>query len=119
MTIIFLINILGFECTENFSYIVSSYCEASDIYIEKVPVLIIVNLTTTLIVALLAATSLSTIAYAAEQQALAWGGGFGGCGFGFGCGGFIVQKINQENICTKAICINQAENRANEFGFGP
>jgi hypothetical protein len=72
------------------------------------PILIIVNLTTTLIVALVAA-SLSTVAYA-EQQALAWGGGFG-----FG-GGLIVQKINQENICKKAICINQAENRANEFG---
>jgi hypothetical protein len=72
------------------------------------PILIIVNLTTTLIVALVAA-SLSTVAYA-EQQALAWG---------FGFGGLIVQKINQENICKKAICINQAENRANEFGFGP
>jgi len=72
------------------------------------------NLTTTLIVALVAASSLSTVAYA-EQQALALGGGFGGFGFG----GFIVQKINQENICTKAICINQAENRVNDFGFGP
>jgi hypothetical protein len=68
-----------------------------------------------LIVVLFAATSLSTIAYALpQQQALAWGFG-GGCGFG--CGGFIVQKINQENICTNAICINEAENRAN--GFGP
>ena len=75
--------------------------------------MIIVNLKTTLIVALIAA-SLSTVAYA-QQQALAWGGGFGGFGFG----GLIVQKINQENICTKAICINQAENRANGFGFGP
>jgi hypothetical protein len=56
--------------------------------------------------------SLSTIAYAVpEQQALAWGGGFG---FGFG-GGSIVQK----NICTKAICINKAENQADGFGFGP
>jgi hypothetical protein len=80
------------------------------------PIMIIVNLITTLIVALVAA-SLSTIAYA-EQQALAWGGGFGGFG-GFGFGGLIVQKVNQENSCTKAICINQAENRANEFGFGP
>jgi hypothetical protein len=79
-------------------------------------VLIIMNCTTTLIVALFAATSLSIIAYAVpEQQALAWGGG---CGFGFGCGGFIVQKINQDNTCTKAICINEAENRANVFGFG-
>ena len=71
------------------------------------------NLKTTLIVALIAA-SLATVAYA-QQQALAWGGGFGGFGFG----ALIVQKINQENICTKAICINQAENRANGFGFGP
>ena len=76
------------------------------------------NRTTTLIVALIAATSLSIIAYAVpEQQALAWGGGCG-FGFGFGCGGFIVQKINQDNTCTKAICINEAENRANVFGFG-
>lgn len=75
------------------------------------------NLKTTLIVAFVAASSLSIVAYA-EQQALAWGGGFGGFG-GFGFGGSIVQKINQENVCTKAICINQAENRANEFGFGP
>ena len=73
--------------------------------------LIIVKSTTTLIVALVAAISLSTIAYAVpEQQALAWGGGFGGFGFG----GSIVQKINQENVCTKAICINQAENIAND-----
>lgn len=72
--------------------------------------LIIVKSTTTLIVALVAAISLSTIAYAVpEQQALAWGGG--GFGFGFGAG-LIVQKINQENTCTKAICINTAENQA-------
>jgi len=72
-------------------------------------VFIIVKSTTTLIVALVAAISLSTIAYAVpEQQALAWGGGFG---FGFGAG-LIVQKINQENTCTKAICINTAENQA-------
>ena len=76
------------------------------------------NRTTTLILALIAVTGLSTTAYAVpEQQALAWGGGFGG-GCGFGCGGFIVQKINQENTCTNAICINEAENRANVFGFG-
>jgi len=69
-----------------------------------------VKSTTTLIVALVAAISLSTIAYAVpEQQALAWGGG--GFGFGFGAG-LIVQKINQENTCTKAICINTAENQA-------
>jgi hypothetical protein len=75
-------------------------------------VLIIVKSTTTLIVALVAAISLSTIAYAVpEQQALAWGGGGFGFGFGFGAG-LIVQKINQENTCTKAICINTAENQA-------
>jgi hypothetical protein len=78
--------------------------------LKKIPVLIIVKSTTTFIVALVAAISLSTIAYAVpEQQALAWGGGFG-----FG-GGSIVQK----NICTKAICINKAENQADGFGFGP
>ena len=71
--------------------------------------LIIVKSTTTFIVALVAAIGLSTVAYAVpEQQALAWGGG--GFGFGFG-GGLIVQKINQENTCTKAICINTAENQ--------
>jgi len=48
-----------------------------------------------MIVALIAAAGLSTMAYTVpEQRALAWGGfgGFGGCGFGcggcgFGCGG--------------------------------
>jgi hypothetical protein len=50
------------------------------------------NRTTTVVVALIAATGLSTMVYAVpEQRALAWGGGFGGfggCGFGFGgCGG--------------------------------
>jgi hypothetical protein len=87
------------------------------------------NRTTTVIVALIAAAGLSTMAYAVpEQRALAWGGfggcggcgfgcggcGFGcgggffdGCGFGFGCGGFfgdgfhnrIIQTINQVNTC--------------------
>jgi uncharacterized membrane protein len=62
------------------------------------------NRTTTVVVALIAAAGLSTMAYAVpEQLALAWGGGpgfggwggcggFGGCGFGCGgwggCGGF-------------------------------
>jgi len=49
------------------------------------------NRTTTVVVALIAAAGLSTMAYTVpEQRALAWGGfgGFGGCGFGFGgCGG--------------------------------
>jgi hypothetical protein len=47
------------------------------------------NRTTTVVVALIAAAGLSTMVYAVpEQRALAWGGGFGGCGFGFGgCGG--------------------------------
>jgi hypothetical protein len=49
------------------------------------------NQTTTVVVALIAAAGLSTMAYTVPaQRALAWGGfgGFGGgCGFGFGCGG--------------------------------
>jgi hypothetical protein len=50
------------------------------------------NRTTTVVVALIAAAGLSTMVYAVPvQRALAWGGfggGFGGCGFGFGgCGG--------------------------------
>src|SRR5262245_34891543 len=51
------------------------------------------NRTTTVVVALIAAAGLSTMAYTVpEQRALAWGGfggfgGFGGCGFGLGCGG--------------------------------
>jgi hypothetical protein len=80
------------------------------------------NRTTTVLVALIAAAGLSTMAYAVpEQRALAWGSfaGFGGCGFGFGgCGGFfangcgfgcgffgdgfhrhIIQTINQINTC--------------------
>ncbi len=80
------------------------------------------NRTTTVIVALIAAAGLSTMAYTVpEQRALAWGGfgGFGGCGFGFGCGGcgfggfggcggffgdgfhkHVIQTINQVNNCT-------------------
>jgi len=79
------------------------------------------NRTTTVLVALIAAAGLSTMAYTIpEQRALAWGsfGGFGGCGFGFGgcggfftsgcgfgCGGFfgfhkfIIQTISQTNTC--------------------
>jgi hypothetical protein len=60
----------------------------------------IMNRTTKVAVALIVAAGLSTMVYAVpEQRALAWGGGpgFGGCGFGcggpsfggcgFGCGG--------------------------------
>jgi hypothetical protein len=65
------------------------------------------NRTTTVVVALIAAVGLSTMAYAVpEQRTLAWGG-FGGCGFGFGgCGGFfgfhkhIIQTISQTNTCS-------------------
>jgi hypothetical protein len=67
------------------------------------------NRTTTVVVALIAAAGLSTMAYTVpEQRALAWLGGFGGlggCGFGFGCGGFfgfhkhIIQTISQTNRC--------------------
>jgi hypothetical protein len=69
------------------------------------------NRTTTVIVALIAAASLSTMVYAVpEQRALAWLGGFllannaiNACSFG--CGGFfddvfhkhIIQTINQLN----------------------
>jgi hypothetical protein len=48
------------------------------------------NRTTTIVVALVAAAGLSTMAYTVpEQRALAWLGDFGGCGFGFDCGGFF------------------------------
>jgi hypothetical protein len=80
------------------------------------------NRTTTVVVALIAATSLSTMAYTVPaQRAFAWFGGgfggcgygcggfFGGCGFGFGCGGpvfihkTIIQTTSQTNNChTKA-----------------
>jgi hypothetical protein len=81
------------------------------------------NRTTTVIAALIAAAGLSTMVYAVpEQRALAWGGGFGGCGFGCGggffdgcggCGGCgdgcgggffvhktIIQTIHQVNNCS-------------------
>src|SRR5215472_12255918 len=85
------------------------------------------NRTTTVVVALIAAAGLSTMAYTVpEQRAFAWGGfggfgGFGGCGgwggcggcgggffdgCGFGCGGgffvhkHIIQTIHQVNNCT-------------------
>ena len=67
----------------------------------------------TVVVALIAAAGLSTMAYTVpEQRALAWGGfggfgGFGGCGgCGDGCGGgffvhkHIIQTIHQVNNCT-------------------
>jgi hypothetical protein len=66
------------------------------------------NRTRTVVVALIAAAGLSTMVYAVpEQRALAWGG-FGGCGFGFGCGGGffgdgfhkqIIQTASQVNTC--------------------
>ncbi len=76
------------------------------------------NRTTTVVVTLIAAAGLSTMAYAVpEQRALAWLGGFGGgCGYGcggpffggcgYGCGGpffvhkVIIQTIQQVNNCT-------------------
>jgi hypothetical protein len=46
------------------------------------------NLTVTVVVSLISATSLSTMVYALSGQlALAWGSSFGDCGLGFGCGG--------------------------------
>jgi hypothetical protein len=78
---------------------------------------------TTVVVALIAAAGLSTMAYTVPgQRALAWGGGFGGVGgcggfggcgggffdsCGFGCGGgffvhkTIIQTIHQVNNCTE------------------
>jgi hypothetical protein len=64
------------------------------------------NRRTTVVVALIAAPGLSTMVYAVpEQRTLAWGGGFGFGGCGFGCGavfGFhkhITQTISQTNTC--------------------
>ncbi len=86
------------------------------------------NRTTTVVVALIAAAGLSTMAYTVpEQRALAWGG-FGGCGFGCGgffdgCGGFggcgggffvhktIIQTIHQVNNCT-------SEEKEKKQGYG-
>ena len=88
------------------------------------------NHRTTVVVALIAATGLSTMVYALpEQRALAWGGGwgggcggFGGCG---GCGGFggcgflyphhsinILSHSNQANNCSgnMAFCLNKLTN---------
>src|SRR5215467_11791464 len=64
------------------------------------------NRTTTIVVALIAAAGLSTMAYTVPEQRALGFGGFGGCGFGFGgCGGFfgfqkhIIQTISQTNRC--------------------
>jgi hypothetical protein len=73
------------------------------------------NRTTKVVVALIAAASLSMTAYAVPaQRGLAWGGGpgfgFGGCGFScggcfYGCGGpffvhkTIIQTTSQTNNC--------------------
>jgi hypothetical protein len=44
---------------------------------------------------------LSTMVYAVpEQRALAWGGGFGGCGGFFGFHKHIIQTISQTNTCS-------------------
>jgi hypothetical protein len=65
------------------------------------------NRTTTVVVALIAAAGLSMMVYAVPaQRALAWGGGFGFAGCGFGCGGpffvhkVIIQTISQTNRCS-------------------
>jgi len=80
------------------------------------------NHRTTVVVALIAATGLSTMVYALpEQRALAWGGGWGGgCGFGFGGCGFqiphrsinILSHSNQANNCSgnMAFCLNKLTN---------
>jgi len=64
------------------------------------------NRTTTIVLALIAAVGLSTMAYTVPEQRALGFGGFGGCGFGFGgCGGFfgfqkhIIQTISQTNRC--------------------
>src|SRR5215831_7667484 len=85
------------------------------------------NHRTTVVVALIAATGLSTMVYALpEQRALAWGGGGwggggwggGGCGFG-GCGFQyphhsinILSHSNQANNCSgnMAFCLNKLTN---------
>ena len=80
------------------------------------------NHRTTVVVALIAATGLSTMVYALpEQRALAWGGGGwggGGCGFG-GCGFLyphhsinILSHSNQANNCSgnMAFCLNKLTN---------
>jgi len=96
------------------------------------------NRTTTVVVALIAAAGLSTMAYTVPaQRALAWGG-FGGCGFGgcggcgdgcgggffggcgFGCGGGffvhkqIIQTIHQVNNCTGGDEEKQLYNKDNQ-----
>jgi hypothetical protein len=89
------------------------------IYTEKSKSLLrIMNHRTTVVVALIAATGLSTMVYALpEQRALAWGGG---CGFGFGGCGFlyphnsinILSHSNQANNCSgnMAFCLNKLTN---------
>jgi hypothetical protein len=66
------------------------------------------NRTTTVVVALIAAAGLSTMVYAVPaQRALAWGGGFGFAGCGFGCGGpFFVHKVIIQTISQTNRCIN-------------
>src|SRR5215469_17997289 len=66
------------------------------------------NRTTTVVVALIAAVGLSMMVYAVPtQRALAWGGGFGFAGCGFGCGGpFFVHKVIIQTISQTNRCIN-------------
>jgi hypothetical protein len=107
------------------------------IYTEKSNTsLRMMNRTTTVVVALIAAAGLSTMVYASPgQRALAWGGGFGGfggwgggfggwgggCGgWGGGCGGWgfphnsinILSHSNQANNCSgnMAFCLNKLTN---------
>jgi hypothetical protein len=84
------------------------------------------NHRTTVVVALIAATGLSTMVYALpEQRALAWGGGWGGGGWGGGGCGFggcgfqyphhsinILSHSNQANNCSgnMAFCLNKLTN---------
>src|SRR5215831_13312973 len=75
------------------------------------------NHRTTVVVALIAATGLSTMVCALpDQRALGWGGG--GCGFG-GCGFLyphhsinILSHSNQANNCSgnMAFCLNKLTN---------
>jgi hypothetical protein len=86
--------IIVYQYIHNLSNNFSSCCEASDIIQRKtLSVSKIMNRTTTVVVALIAAAGLSTMVYSVpEQRVLAWfdggfGGGCGGWGGWGGCGG--------------------------------